>query len=139
MELVKKLVDKYKQLNDDAWKKTDEFLDTGRTSQYPDEFIEYDKRNLFGKGSTKERFNVYKSFKKHPDILDNYAGAAEAHVYIAPGESGEREIAWKLMHDAIVDADLLKDDKDADNIRKVLKDSPYNSEQWYIKARREGY
>lgn len=139
MELVKKLVDKYKQFSDDAWKRTDEFLDTGRTSPYPDDFIEYDKMNLFGDGSTKDRFNVYKSFKKHPDILNNYAGAAEAHAFIAPGESGEHELAWKLMHDAIVDADLLKDDNDAVSIRKVLKDSPYNSEQWYIRARREGY
>lgn len=135
MELVKKLVDKYKELSDEAWKKTDEFLDTGRTSPYPDEFIEYDKLNIFGNGSTKDRFNIYKSFKKHPDILNNYAGAVEAHTTIAPGESGERELAWKLMHDAIVDADLLKDNDDAVRIRNALKNSPYNSEQWYIRAR----
>lgn len=139
MELIKKLVDKYNQLSDEAYNRTGDFLSTGRTTPYPDEFIEYDKRNLFGSGSTKDRFNVYKSFKKHPDILNNYAGAAEAHAFIAPGENGEHELAWKLMHDAIVGADLLEDSKDATNIRNTLKDSPYNSEQWYIRARRAGY
>lgn len=139
MELVKKIREKYNQLGDEAWKKTNEFLDTGRLSPYPDDFIEYDKLNIFGKGSTKERFNTYKSFKKHPDILDKYATAAKAHAFIAPGESGERETAWKFMHDAIVDADLLKDNDDAARIRNTLKDSPYNSEQWYVRARSKGY
>lgn len=139
MELVKKLKEKYKQLDEEAQKRSANFFSTGRTNPYPDEFIEYDKRNLFGKGSTEDRFNVYKSFKKHPDILDKYANAAEAHIYISDNGTGEHELAWKLMHDAIVDADMLQDNKDAVHIREALKNSPYNSEQWYIRAKSKGY
>lgn len=81
-------------------------------------------------GDEEANYKKYQAFKKHPEILDKYVSAVKMD------KNGSLKPDWKVMHDTIVDADLLDDDDDVAIIRDTLKNSVYNSEPRYIEASR---
>lgn len=81
-------------------------------------------------GDEEANYKKYQAFKKHPEILDKYVSAVKMD------KNGSLKPDWGIMHDTIVDADLLDDDDDVAIIRDTLKNSVFNSEPRYIEGSR---